>query len=58
MGIAPAGAACRPDRLDRPRTFSPNAEVSAVHWRSGGEPLPGGGMVQTVDEYIVELCRD
>lgn len=41
----------------RPRTFTPNSEVSAVHWRADGEPLPGGGMVQTVDEYIVELCR-
>ncbi|WP_070013659.1 NUDIX hydrolase [Streptomyces abyssalis] len=45
-------------RTDRPRTFAPNSEVSAVHWRADGEPFPGGGMVQTVDEYIVELCRD
>lgn len=43
---------------DRPRAFAPNNEVSAVHWRANGEPLPGGGMVQTVDEYIVDLCRD
>ncbi|NLU71285.1 NUDIX domain-containing protein [Streptomyces sp. HNM0575] len=41
-----------------PRAFTPNSEVSAVHWREGLEPLPGGGTVQTVDEYIVELCRD
>ncbi|WP_055485108.1 NUDIX hydrolase [Streptomyces sp. WMMB 322] len=45
-------------RIERPRTFVPNNEVSAVHWRAEGEALPGGGMVQTVDEYIVELCRD
>jgi 8-oxo-dGTP pyrophosphatase MutT (NUDIX family) len=43
---------------EHPRTFTPNSEVSAVHWRADGEPLPGGGMVQTVDEYIVELCRE
>jgi 8-oxo-dGTP pyrophosphatase MutT (NUDIX family) len=41
----------------RPEPFTANDEVSAVHWRAGEEPLPGGGMVQTVDEYIVELCR-
>jgi 8-oxo-dGTP pyrophosphatase MutT (NUDIX family) len=40
-----------------PQPFSANDEVSAVHWRTGQEPLPGGGTVQTVDEYIVELCR-
>ncbi|MFC4493431.1 NUDIX hydrolase [Streptomyces ovatisporus] len=40
-----------------PRPFTANDEVSAVHWRTGAEPLPGGGLVQTVDEYIVELCR-
>lgn len=40
-----------------PRAFVPNPEVSAVHWRAGLEPLPGGGRVQTVDEYLVELCR-
>lgn len=45
-------------RTEQPRTFTPNSEVSAVHWRADGEPLPGGGMVQTVDEYIVELCRE
>jgi 8-oxo-dGTP pyrophosphatase MutT (NUDIX family) len=43
---------------EQPRTFAPNSEVSAVHWRADREPLPGGGMVQTVDEYIVELCRE
>ncbi|WP_314175413.1 NUDIX hydrolase [Streptomyces winkii] len=43
---------------ERPHTFAPNSEVSAVHWRADGEALPGGGMVQTVDEYIVELCRE
>lgn len=45
-------------RTEQPLAFAPNNEVSAVHWRTGTEPLPGGGMVQTVDEYIVELCRD
>lgn len=45
-------------RTERPRAFAPNSEVSRVHWRADGEPLPGGGMVQTVDEYIVALCRD
>lgn len=40
-----------------PREFTANDEVSAVHWRAGTEPLPGGGAVQTVDEYIVQLCR-
>lgn len=44
-------------RTERPRAFAPNSEISAVHWRAAGEPLPGGGTVQTVDEYIVELCR-
>jgi 8-oxo-dGTP pyrophosphatase MutT (NUDIX family) len=43
---------------DRPRTFAPNSEVSAIHWRADGEPLPGGGMVQTVDEYVVDLCGE
>ncbi|WP_070018114.1 NUDIX hydrolase [Streptomyces nanshensis] len=43
---------------DRPRAFAPNSEVSAVHWRADGEPLPGGGPVQTVDEYIVGLCTE
>jgi 8-oxo-dGTP pyrophosphatase MutT (NUDIX family) len=36
--------------------FTPNEEVSRVHWRRGGEPLPGGGEVQTVDDCLVELC--
>ncbi|MGH3313614.1 MAG: NUDIX hydrolase [Streptomyces sp.] len=40
-----------------PQPFTPNDEVSAVHWRAGEEPLPGGGLVQTVDEYIAGLCR-
>ncbi|HEV7626357.1 MAG TPA: NUDIX domain-containing protein [Streptomyces sp.] len=43
--------------IPQPHPFTANDEVSAVHWRAGSEPLPGGGMVQTVDEYIVELCR-
>jgi 8-oxo-dGTP pyrophosphatase MutT (NUDIX family) len=43
---------------ESPVVFAPNSEVSAVHWREGVEPLPGGGMVQTVDEYIVELCGE
>lgn len=44
-------------RIAEPLPFTANGEVSAVHWRSGTEPLPGGGLVQTVDEYIVDLCR-
>lgn len=44
-------------RTAEPSPFTPNSEVSAVHWRAGAEPLPGGGQVQTVDEYIAELCR-
>ncbi|RCG25967.1 NUDIX domain-containing protein [Streptomyces diacarni] len=37
--------------------FAPNEEISAIHWRTGTEPLPYG-QVQTVDEYMVELCGD
>jgi 8-oxo-dGTP pyrophosphatase MutT (NUDIX family) len=44
-------------RTERPRAFAPNSEIAAVHWRTPGEPLPGGGAVQTVDEYLVERCR-
>ncbi|MGH3312891.1 MAG: NUDIX hydrolase [Streptomyces sp.] len=42
-------------RTDAPAPFVPNEEISAVHWRVGDEPLPGGE-VQTVDEYLVALC--
>lgn len=41
-----------------PLPFVPNAEVAALHWREGDEPFPGGGPVQTVDEYLVRCCRD
>ncbi len=36
--------------------FTPTEEISALHWRSGSEPLPWG-QVQTVDEYLVGLCE-
>jgi 8-oxo-dGTP pyrophosphatase MutT (NUDIX family) len=39
-----------------PVPFVPNREISAAHWRLGAEPLPGGGEVQTVDEYVAALC--
>lgn len=35
--------------------FTPNEEISALHWRTGLEPLPWG-RVQTVDEYLVGFC--
>ncbi|MBO8184901.1 NUDIX hydrolase [Streptomyces spirodelae] len=35
--------------------FTPTEEISAIHWRTGAEPLPYGE-VQTVDEYVVGLC--
>ncbi|MGW7516001.1 NUDIX hydrolase [Streptomyces sp. NPDC054796] len=37
--------------------FTANDEVSAVHWRADGAPLPDG-LVQTVDEYVVGLCEE
>ncbi|MGW8381067.1 NUDIX hydrolase [Streptomyces sp. ODS28] len=40
-----------------PLPFVPNEEVSALHWRQGEEPMPGGGAVQTVDEYLVRVCK-
>lgn len=46
-------------RTDAPLPFTPNSEISEVHWRDGLEPLPevpGGGQVQTVDEYLVAHC--
>ncbi|NSC21846.1 NUDIX domain-containing protein [Streptomyces albus subsp. chlorinus] len=36
--------------------FTPTEEISALHWRTGDEPLPYGE-VQTVDEYVVGLCE-
>ncbi|NLU66458.1 NUDIX domain-containing protein [Streptomyces sp. HNM0574] len=39
-----------------PVPFTANAEISRVHWRHGDEPLPGGHLVQTVDEFLVGLC--
>ncbi|SCK55183.1 ADP-ribose pyrophosphatase [Streptomyces sp. WMMB 714] len=52
------GGAVFAAEVREPHPFTANDEVSAVHWRAGTEPLPGGGLVQTVDEYIVELCRE
>lgn len=40
----------------QPGPFTANEEVSEIHWRRAGEPLPGGRRVQTVDEYLVALC--
>ncbi|WP_367125335.1 NUDIX hydrolase [Streptomyces phytohabitans] len=40
-----------------PAPFVPNSEVSAAHWRRGDEPMPDGGRVQTVDEYLVARCQ-
>ncbi|MCT2591054.1 NUDIX domain-containing protein [Streptomyces sp. N2-109] len=49
-------------RTDAPQPFVPNSEISAMHWRDGVEAMPevpgplvtpGGGQVQTVDEYLV-----
>lgn len=37
--------------------FAPNPEISAIHWRTGDDPLPYG-QVQTVDEYLVALCAE
>ncbi|MEU2604647.1 NUDIX domain-containing protein [Streptomyces albus] len=42
--------------LERVLPFTPSEEISAVHWRTGDEPLPFGE-VQTVDEYVVRLCE-
>lgn len=38
-----------------PLPFEENDEISAVHWRDGDEPL--SGLVQTVDEYLIDACR-
>ncbi|NGO67362.1 NUDIX domain-containing protein [Streptomyces boncukensis] len=43
-------------RIALPSAFTPNAEIAAIHWRADGEPLPYG-RVQTVDDYLVALCR-
>ncbi|GAA2089936.1 hypothetical protein GCM10009801_54550 [Streptomyces albiaxialis] len=40
-----------------PLPFAPNSEITAIHWRGPGEPLPYG-RVQTVDEYLVALCHE
>lgn len=37
--------------------FVPNDEVLTVHWRDGEEVLPGEVPVQSVDEYLISLCR-
>ncbi|HCA85044.1 MAG TPA: NUDIX domain-containing protein [Streptomyces sp.] len=37
------------------RPFVPNEEISAIHWRTGTEPLPA--RVQPVDEYLAALCE-
>jgi len=44
-------------RTDAVRPFTPNGEVAQLHWRAPGEDIPGGAPVQTVDEYLIELCR-
>lgn len=44
-------------RADSVLPFAPNPEISAIHWRTGSEPLPYG-QVQTVDEYLVALCAE
>ncbi len=36
--------------------FVPNDEVTRIHWRDGGESLPGEAPVQNVDEYLISLC--
>ncbi|MBA0049683.1 NUDIX hydrolase [Streptomyces sp. AJS327] len=38
------------------RPFEPNTEISAIHWRAPGEPLPPYGQEQTVDTYLVARC--
>ncbi|WP_051722776.1 NUDIX hydrolase [Streptomyces albus] len=37
-----------------PRPFTPNEEISAIHWRAAGEAL--SGRVQPVDEYLAAVC--
>ena len=44
-------------RVEAPEPFTPNEEISAVHWHADDEPLPGSGLLQTVDAYLVALCR-
>lgn len=44
-------------RVDVPEPFTPNEEISRIHWRAGDEPLPGSGRLQTVDAYLVTRCR-
>ena len=51
------GAVFTAETTEQPLPFAANDEVSAVHWRTDDEPMPDGARVQTVDEYIVELCR-
>ncbi len=43
-------------RTAAPEPFTPNEEISAIHWRDGDEPLPDGGALQTVDEYLAARC--
>ncbi|AXK33274.1 NUDIX hydrolase [Streptomyces armeniacus] len=50
--VSPETAA-GPGAGPEPAPFVPNSEVSAVHWRRDREPMPDGGRVQTVDEYLV-----
>lgn len=54
---ASASASMSASAAEEPEPFVPNAEVSAVHWRLGTEPMPDGRRVQTVDEYLVAHCR-
>ncbi|MFR9673767.1 NUDIX hydrolase [Streptomyces sp. TR06-5] len=44
-------------RTDAPEPFTPNEEIAAVHWHRRNEPLPDGGMLQTVDTYLAFDCR-
>lgn len=44
-------------RTEAVRPFTPNSEISQLHWRAPGEEIPGGAPVQTVDEYLIELCE-
>lgn len=43
-------------RVETPEPFTPNEEISAIHWRTGDEALPEGGVLQTVDTYLVARC--
>jgi 8-oxo-dGTP pyrophosphatase MutT (NUDIX family) len=44
-------------RIDAPAPFTPNDEISAIHWRAEDDPLPEEGALQTVDAYLIARCR-